>query len=159
MHARSSSTIGLLNPLVVIIGISSYSEPLPAITEDIRRIKALCKALKYQELVVNENEAIADKRSFQELLEKARGRINWLHNNDGLLFFYSGHGSEDCLILSNGDEFPWNDVFEFFNGKRNHCPYLVNYPKIFVLDCCRGEDNAYSVGSSNNQVIIMCLII
>lgn len=57
------------------------------------------------------------------------------------------HDSFVCIILSHGgnaqvhgiDNVPINtyDIFDIFSDKK--CPPMVNKPKIFILQCCRGS--------------------
>ena len=60
-----------------------------------------------------------------------------LGKHDGLIFVLSCHGtSRNRIILSNGKTFKLSKLFEYFNG--DSCRYLIDKPKIFIIDCSRG---------------------
>ena len=60
--------------------------------------------------------------------------------NDGLIFYYSGHGVRNGIILGDGKVYKTRNIIEVFNGK--HCVHLRNKPKIMIFDCCRGSDTS-----------------
>ena len=76
-------------------------------------------------------------------LNKIRAKLNQREYKDcdGLIIIYSGHGDNDTffdqLICSDGQK------LSIFNLQRKFCPencdFLANKPKIFYIDCCRGD--------------------
>ena len=67
-----------------------------------------------------------------------------LKNHDGLIFIISCHGTTRNMILtSNYTKFELNMLFDHFNG--NSCRYLIDKPKIFIIDSCRGNQIAQPI--------------
>ena len=58
---------------------------------------------------------------------------------DGLLYLLSGHGDDEGVAYDcEGVEVPVNgQIFGCFHGES--CPPLINKPKIFIVDICRGK--------------------
>ena len=88
------------------------------------------------------NTILSDKQSFQDYLVRIRGKIEDSESNDGLIFYYSGHGIKDKIILSNGKSFSIRQIIDIFDGKQ--CVQLRNTPKVMIYDCCRGNGVAQS---------------
>ena len=68
------------------------------------------------------------------------------------------HGSRDGVYGTDGFILDFRFIREFYNGEK--CPSLRQKPKLFFLQCCRGnrKDTGYStdggdVGSSGGQLI------
>ena len=94
------------------------------------------------------------------------------NKHDGLVFVVSSHGEEDNQIIdSNLGSYELQDIFALFSpdGKTyletyketdKESQYLFNIPKIFCIDCCRGQAKAkatvlnqdsISVGTNNDN--------
>ena len=52
------------------------------------------------------------------------------------------------MIDSNCDEISLISIFDYFNGQI--CPYLVDKPKIFMIDACRGDMASKPVSPISN---------
>ena len=65
------------------------------------------------------------------------------YRTTGIIFIFSGYGTKDSIITSDGIEYPILKILKMFNGE--NCPHFVNCPKIFIFDCCRGNQNALAV--------------
>ena len=81
---------------------------------------------------------LCDKQSFSDYLTTIVSFINLNQENDGLIFYYSGHGAKDSIILSNGESFPIRSIIDKFDAQQ--CLQLRNKPKIMIYDCCRGDN-------------------
>ena len=68
-----------------------------------------------------------------------------IRESTGIIFVYSGHGGKDSIILSDGESYEIPTILKLFNGEDENCPYLVDCPKIFIFDCCRGDNFSLSV--------------
>ena len=97
------------------------------------------------ETVESSSKILGNGTKFKNYLKnKVVSRINLDEkgNIDGLIVCFSGHGIKDKMILSNGEEFEFRSLFDIFNG--DNCGHLLDKPKLFFLDCCRGKDIAES---------------
>ena len=99
----------------------------------------------------NNNNAMNNGETFEDFLVESRAKINVNKCNDGLIFYYSGHGVKNHIILANGKKYKISDIIEIFNGK--NCVYLRNKAKIMIFDCCRGNDisQTYEIKSNDNN--------
>ena len=77
----------------------------------------------------------------------------------GLCVCIMTHGEEnDILIGSDGEHVPLNEIASCFNAQ--NCSALLNKPKIFLVEACRGEKDdpvisyteGRSLASSNKQI-------
>ena len=60
------------------------------------------------------------------------------NKHDSLMLFISSHGDSDGVILdSSCEEISLTSIFAQFFG--NKCLYLLDKPKLFVVDSCRGS--------------------
>ena len=57
--------------------------------------------------------------------------------NDGLIFYFSGHGVKDRVVMSNGDLFSIDKLLKIMCGEQ--CVWLRDKAKIMIFDCCRGD--------------------
>ena len=168
LNVRNSQT--LTNPYVIITGIENYlaAKPsgfwlnLPGVGVDVKNMIHLWKDIyKYQNTSVlfknaknSKNETRMDSsQSFSDFLVDIRAQINVNKCNDGLIFYYSGHGVKDGIILANGEKYKISNIIKIFNGE--HCIFLRNKPKIMIFDCCRGEgiSETYEIKSDESSVI------
>ena len=77
---------------------------------------------------------------------------------DGLIYFISGHGdSEGVFYDSECNELNLNTVF-FDPFSNKNCQYFYGKPKLFIVDCCRGQltsqkkiNEKYSVNIKTND--------
>ena len=94
------------------------------------------------EFVANSNQIVNDESTFVKFLNKCRTIIDYEECFDSLIFIYSGHGIKDSIILANGDSVELEKIYNKFNGEI--CEQLRHRCKIFVFDCCRGEQFAFT---------------
>ena len=78
--------------------------------------------------------------------------------HDSLLFFISSHGDADGVILSSDcDEISLHTLFAKFFG--DQCSIMVNKPKLFFVDACRGnlrsKINIAKHGSNKNNGLVI----
>ena len=167
----------LSNPYVAVCGIENYSQSKPdgiwpnlaGVGVDVQSMASLWKTVynyknvciafessdeKGQETQNNQisnTNAMTNEQDFHDFLVDIRVQIDSKKCNDGLIFYYSGHGAKDAIILQDGDKYKIPNIIEVFNGK--NCIFLRNKPKIMIFDCCRGLQFAqsYEFKSNNNQ--------
>ena len=87
--------------------------------------------------IENSKISMSNIETYNDFLVNIRATINFKNCNDGLIFYYSGHGVKNAIILSNGVQYKIRDIIEIFNNKE--CIVLRNKPKIMIFDCCRGS--------------------
>ena len=114
----------MTNPFVIVIGIEDYSDArnkyykdyhdLNGVSIDVNRMKNLWHNIyNYQNIQVafagckdngNENgDALSNEVSFNKFLINIRNKqIEMNDSIDGLIFYYSGHGLKNRIILQNG---------------------------------------------------------
>ncbi|KAG7326800.1 hypothetical protein KOW79_010201 [Hemibagrus wyckioides] len=64
------------------------------------------------------------------------------HDGDCFVCFIMSHGSKDGVHGTDGGIFSKDDIFGPFSGKS--CPSLVDKPKVFFIQTCRGRE--YQLG-------------
>src|SRR5690606_17144654 len=68
-----------------------------------------------------------------------------------------GHGNHEGIIPSDietyGDSYKYNSLFSKFNNE--NLLTLSGKPKIYFMDCCRGENNLNKIISMGNKIIQM----
>ena len=103
--------------------------------------------------IINQNK-VNNGINFGDYLVKIRSGIDFLEKNDGLIFYYSGHGIKNKIILANGKRYWIKDIISTFDGKS--CVHLRDKPKVFIFDCCRGNDIAetYDVNKKKDKAIV-----
>ena len=155
----------MTNPFVIIIGIEDYSDArnkyhkqwqdLHGVSIDVNRMKNLWSYVyNYKNVHMafagskngnNENgDVLSNEASFNKFLIHIRNTQIEMNNKiDGLIFYYSGHGSENRIILKDGKSFRLKRIYQIFNGE--NCIRLISKPKLMVFDCCRGNDLSSAV--------------
>ena len=61
------------------------------------------------------DEILCDRQKFSDNLIRIRGIINQNFKIDGLIFYYSGHGIDNKIILSNGHSFPIREILSLYS--------------------------------------------
>ena len=92
----------------------------------------------YGDSVMYAPTAMANRESYNDFLVSIRATIDSSKCNDGLIYYYSGHGVKNGIILEDGKRFPIKQIFQIFNGEQ--CVLLRNKPKIMIFDSCRGSE-------------------
>ena len=107
-----------------------------------------------QYLPDNREKVLTSSQNFYDYLALIRSKIDINRKNDSLIFYFSGHGVKDAIILGNGEKFAIKQIISMFNGK--NCIFLRNKPKILIFDCCRGnklcETVAAPIDINNNNL-------
>ena len=155
------------NPYIIVNGISDYSKSqnkkwpnLKGVIVDIKNMINLWNGIYgYKNMSIslptsnhnddkNENEkkndsvsydptAMANKENYNDFLVGIRTKIDSNKYYDGLIYYYSGHGIKNNIILENGQQFRIKQIYQTFNGKQ--CISLRDKPKILIFDSCRGD--------------------
>ena len=164
------------DPLVVILGVGEYYglPNLDGIAKDYDNIiNTFVRKWKYYIMYklntgsivyCNDINKISDNRDYKltwsveeidELLGEARKQIVTKKHN-GLLVVVSGHGDrKNNLLETNGDKYHLEYVFDAFSAETREyfddetseqSMYLMNIPKIFLLDICRGKQRGFIRG-------------
>ncbi|KAK6174792.1 hypothetical protein SNE40_013371 [Patella caerulea] len=56
---------------------------------------------------------------------------------DCFICFILSHGDDDGIAGSDGKKMPWENIYDYFNGKQ--CETLAEKPKIFLIQACQGK--------------------
>lgn len=61
------------------------------------------------------------------------------HDGDCFVCCILSHGSADGVIGTDGGNIKGAEIYDIFNGML--CPSLINKPKVFFIQACRGKQN------------------
>ena len=138
---EASLQIQIKNALVVIVCIGKYQRPnqdLNGTEKDKSKLISLFdRKLKY-DIICNKNNDVAAP-DMEILLERSRTRFKE-GNYDGLMVFFSGHGNQDSLILSDCTKEPRCAFESYFNGGKVKSKAKAH--KFYFVDACRGSKNS-----------------
>jgi len=146
------------SPYIIIVGVVDYDPPnssLPAVAKDVENMRRLWFDTYHYDkshasIIVGEQKQtyITEKRMTDELI-RIQAELNLKHHRDcdALLFIFSGHGtwhkSGTHLICSDNRTVSVREIQDKFAS--NNCKFLAGKPKLFYLDCCRGENKIKTV--------------
>eukprot|EP01084_Bolivina_argentea_P022239 41334_1 len=138
------------NPLVIILGVESYEDsqpkwdPLPGVQKDVQAMTDLFyNRLKFDTEVLtnyvknNVNDTTFSKDNVLAFLKMCTDKIQWQYN--GLICIVSGHGVADYFICGDGKTIEIKKIL-FARFCAEFVPGLSKYPKVFIIDACRGTD-------------------
>ena len=157
------------NPYVILVGIEDYSDArekynrkwrdLNGVSIDINRMKKLwSNTYNYKNIKIalagtkesDHGDALSDEASFNRFLINIRNKQMETNNKiDGLIFYYSGHGLENRIILKNGKSFWLKKIYKIFDSE--NCMVLTSKPKVMIFDCCRGNGISDAVDLDRNN--------
>ena len=165
----------LTNPLIVMIGIGKYNKTDNKDLSDIRQaVKYNYKNVlnAFGRVVVMNKKQQLQEIQLQGKEKSPKFKLEWTldeidtfcdeivkryltqHNNknnsyNGLMFIISGHGTrENDFFDSNGEEYNLAFLFDKFDNQ--NCQYLRYKPKIFIIDCERGDKKQLLVNQNVN---------
>ena len=118
--------------------IINWDDSLPAVYNDRDELRKLWSDLYKGDNVYSCEFSMTDEE-LNKYLDTMRGKINKasVGKYDGLIVCLSGHGGDGYIECSNGNCILVGDIIAKFGKK--HCPYLDNMPKLYFVDCCRGD--------------------
>lgn len=82
--------------------------------------------------------------SFQQEIKEdllAFSKLESLHNVDSLIVVLMSHGSDQFIVGTDNQKINVLDLVKLFNG--DHCPAMINKPKLFLINACRGGEYVY----------------
>ena len=145
------SSFILNNPLVVIVGIGKYGnkarglEDIASVAIDYANIintfggKWRYKMFYKDSNANNGNNGYKlswDRDEILEFLDEIRHYLTKNQHHDGLLFFFSCHGTKgNKLFSSDGKIIALKKIFDQFTDAS-----LIQIPKLFFIDASRGDD-------------------
>ena len=59
-------------------------------------------------------------------------------SSDACIICLLSHGEEGFMFGTDGKKIPLEEIFLLFDNR--HCPALLNKPKIFFIQACRGGE-------------------
>ena len=75
---------------------------------------------------------------FKKFIHEVRSRMaKHYRSYDAFIFVFAGHGHEHSIVLSDGKEYGRVDLYQYFNGEKEHCPNFKNKPKIMLFEACK----------------------
>lgn len=85
------------------------------------------------------------------LNKKNRSKNNKNDTYDGLIYFVVSYGKEEeCIYMSNGDEFVLGFLFDAYDNQ--NLEYLREKPKIFFINCARGDKSGIITLNPNKAI-------
>jgi len=158
-------TIEIKNPLVIMLAISEYEEQNTVVNvweKDLVNYQELFEGQLKYEFVCNESNKLTRNEAMDFidnviLSKKLRDNEN---GYDAIVMIICGHGdNNDVLLTSDNDEISVPKLRSKFNC--DELRKFTNYPKIFIMDICRGRNlpNSHEqiqkvVHSTNNKHIV-----
>lgn len=79
----------------------------------------------------------------EEMKDLLKSYSQKTHDGDCFVCFIMSHGSKDGVHGTDGGIISKDDIFGPFSGKS--CPSLVDKPKVFFIQACRGKEYQLSV--------------
>ncbi|XP_070207343.1 caspase-8-like [Littorina saxatilis] len=133
---KSYRMVGMPRGQALIINVNEVSEKPPRRGTDIDRdnLNNLLTQLHFQVTTYNDDDdltalGMAEKlRSFAAKPEHATA--------DACIICLLSHGEEGYMFGTDGKKIPLEEIFMLFDNR--HCPTLLNKPKIFFIQACRG---------------------
>ncbi|CAG2059612.1 unnamed protein product [Timema podura] len=99
---------------------------------DEKDVKRILERFRFKVEVIKDG----NKEDILEQLEKAARRNDF----DCLFVFVMTHGKEGDTLYACDGTYEKNMLWERFNGR--NCPHLVQKPKVFIIQACRGSDRS-----------------
>ncbi|XP_076451833.1 uncharacterized protein LOC143287605 [Babylonia areolata] len=136
MKDKSYRMVGMPRGQALIINVNEVLEKPPRRGTDIDRdnLKNLLEQLHFQVTIYNDQDdltavGMADKlRAFARKPEHTSA--------DACVICLLSHGEEGYMFGTDGKKIPLDEVFLLFDNR--HCPTLLNKPKVFFIQACRG---------------------
>jgi len=130
------------NPVILLIGIAKYEsgKNLYGIYKDIQLMKHLWETIfGYSSIysICDDNKFYYKKDDIHKFILNVRNnKIN--ENNDGLIFYFTGHGGHESLLCSDNVAYQYDNIIKLFDD--NNCPQLDRKPLLSFIDACRGRE-------------------
>lgn len=115
------------------------------VDKDLQRMERVLKELNFEVFSPCLNRT--DKVSREFLFDRCiNDTTRDLAQYDCSLFYYSGHGNREGVVLSTPDErATYAEIIRTFNGSS------TDKPKVFIFDCCRDDEEATSEDGTLGQ--------
>ncbi|XP_054162024.1 caspase-3-like [Oppia nitens] len=111
----------------------NYPQRLGSETET-KRLNDVFSQLQFKVIV----ETNLTRERMQEKLHELSRNAD-LRDHDSLVIVILSHGQSGFVITSDGYGFQFESIIETFNNEK--CPQLINKPKLFFFNCCRGDNH------------------
>lgn len=135
--------------LVLMICISKYDKNsefkcLKGVINDMKQLKYLWNDVFGYTIEYNNVDKPLSRNQFQNELDKARillnSSVDEKDNNDSFdafIFVFSGHGTKNSIVTSEGKKFAIKDIKLHFSPK--NVESFKDKPKLFIIDACRNN--------------------
>lgn len=127
---------------VLITGVSNYNHPkiqnLPQATKDAKTVYNLMKA-RYPDTSI----LTGSNANCGNVLEKLGAIVNRAGKNDCIIFYYSGHGSNEGLLYSDGLMKYYNLLQKVKNASAGKI--------IFIFDACQSGGSLNAVNAMKQR--------
>lgn len=133
---KSYRMIGMPRGQALIINVNEVLEKPPRRGTDIDRdnLKNLLEQLHFQVTIYNDEDDLTALGMAEKLRAFARKPEH--ATADACMICLLSHGEEGYMFGTDGKKIPLDEVFLLFDNR--HCPSLLNKPKIFFIQACRG---------------------
>ena len=110
-----------------------------AIRGDLKLMSTVMKGLDWTVFSPCHNESSEDItltwNQWEKVLKNLESKSSDFKQYSCFLFYYSGHGISDSVVLSDGECLPYEEII----CEISKIPSLQYKPKIFIFDCCRED--------------------
>ena len=112
--------------------------------EDVNNLEQLFNRLRFNVTVKNDLGHIDMRQEILRFTERIE-----LNHVDMCTVAIMSHGIENSVLTTDGRSVECEWILEQFNNR--HCPQLRGKPKLFIFQCCRGDEEDHGVMSNNNR--------
>ncbi len=152
-HISNKGAIKLENILILLICIGDYSSssnssliPLPGTQNDKKRLYNLFKHT-YKYKIIQTSKSYVTYNDIENKLHETY--IEFRDNPyDAIMVFFSGHGSDDSLITSDGDKYSRQRFECYFNNKQ--IPSKQASFRFYFIDACAGNTQSQLIKNKVN---------
>jgi hypothetical protein len=138
--------------IALVLNIRNYDAPNPfQLKERVwseRDVENLKKTLEYLEFDFN----LLQNLNAEEIKTSVQSLTKYVDHSksDCFLCVVMSHGSQDKIIARDNQEVSFEEIMEPIKS----CPTLINKPKLFFFQSCRGTREMYSSEMINNSRLI-----
>lgn len=104
--------------------------------KDVELFSAMFESLNYQVICQQD----VSRLQLIDLLAK-QSQDESLKKYDIFVTIIMSHGISDHVITSDNELVSYDEILDFFSNE--HCPYMVDKPKVFIFNCCRSLTGTY----------------
>lgn len=133
---KSYRMVGMPRGQALIINVNEVAGKPPRRGTDIDRdnLENLLIQLHFQVTVYSDSDDLTAQGMVDKLNEFVGRKEHG--SGDASVICLLSHGEEGYMFGTDGKKIPLDEIFTLFDNR--HCPMLLNKPKIFFIQACRG---------------------